>query len=179
MLHTLFLVTSLNLNLPPGLLEAVCKVESNFKVTALHRNDGKGHSYGVCQIKYNTAKLMGYKGSEKDLMRPEINIRYAGLYLRHQINRYKSIPQGIIAYNQGSAKGLTNSTYQRKVFKEWQIGSTFINGIALNAADIPVDVEQSWKSLKSLNQLRPYQSIQMNVKNTPYLEAYYDTFQQP
>lgn len=119
MLHTLFLMTSMNLQLPPNLLEAVCKVESNHKAEAIHRNDGKGHSYGVCQIKYNTAKLMGFHGSEKELMNPEVNIYYSGLYLKHQIDRYNSVEIGVIAYNQGSAKGLTTTRYQGKVFKEW------------------------------------------------------------
>jgi len=65
-LLTLFTAVSMQLILPQGLLSSLCYVESTHKVTAIAYNDGKTHSYGVCQIKYTTAQQMGFKGSEKE-----------------------------------------------------------------------------------------------------------------
>lgn len=120
-LHVLFMTISIQYSLPSGLLEAVCFVESNHKVNAVHKDDGGANSLGVCQIKLNTAKDLGFKGTEKQLMNPKTNIKYAAKYLRHQLNRYKgSITKAVIAYNLGHASGLTTTKYQRKVFKKWR-----------------------------------------------------------
>lgn len=121
-LGMLFVITSLQFNLPQGLLSSICYVESGHNVNAIHRHDGKGNSMGLCQIKLSTAKLMGFKGTEKDLLKPEINAYYAGKYLSHQIKRYSgSINKAVIAYNIGSAKQLTSTKYQARVFKQWEL----------------------------------------------------------
>lgn len=107
--------------LPTGLLESICYVESNHKVSAIHLNDGKGHSYGICQVKYSTAKWLGYKGTEQDLMKPETNIFYAGKLLKRQILRYDgNIEKAIVAYNRGNSKDLNQSRYSQKVIKQWR-----------------------------------------------------------
>jgi len=119
-LTTIFFLVSVQYGLPNGLLESLCYVESKHKVDAIHYYDGKTHSYGVCQIKLETARSMGFKGTAKQLMQPEINVRYAGLYLTFQIKRYKgNTKKAVIAYNRGNAKGLTSSQYQIKVFNKW------------------------------------------------------------
>ena len=76
---------------------------------------------GVCQIKLKTAKWLGFRGTEKQLMDPSINIYYAGKYLAKQLHRYTSIQKAVIAYNIGNAKNLTTSKYQAKVFKRWEL----------------------------------------------------------
>lgn len=118
-INILFIMVSAQYNLPSGLLSSLCMVESRHDINAIHKDDGKGNSLGICQIKYETSKLMGFKGTEKQLMNPTININYAGAYLAHQISRYNSVQKGVIAYNQGSAKELTTTKYQVKVFKAW------------------------------------------------------------
>lgn len=115
-----FALITAQYNLPPNLLSSLCYVESHHKVSAIHHDDGGADSLGICQIKLKTAKNMGFKGTAKQLMDPKMNIKYAGKYLRHQINRYHSIPIAVIAYNRGSAKGLTVSKYQIKVYKQWR-----------------------------------------------------------
>jgi soluble lytic murein transglycosylase-like protein len=115
-----FLLSTAQYGLPSGLLESLCYVESTHKIDVIHRNDGNGNSVGICQIKLKTAKHLGFKGTEAELMDPEINITYAAKYLKHQINRYRSIKRGVIAYNRGNAKGLTVTNYQVKVYKEWR-----------------------------------------------------------
>lgn len=107
------------MNLPPGLLQSICYTESTYRISAIHRDDGTTDSLGLCQIKYKTAKWMGFKGSEQQLMEPHLNAYYAAKYLRYQITRYKSINKAVIAYNKGNSKGLTTTQYQIKVYKEW------------------------------------------------------------
>lgn len=118
---TLFIIVSAQFNLPPGLLSSLCYVESRHDLNAYHSDDGRGNSVGICQIKIDTAKDLGFKGTEKELMKPENNIYYAGAYLQHQRTRYNgSITKAVIAYNIGHAGSLTTSKYQYKVFKQWR-----------------------------------------------------------
>jgi soluble lytic murein transglycosylase-like protein len=116
-----YLIVTLQFNLPTGLIDSVCYVESKNNPSAIHKHDGDGNSIGLCQIKLKTAKQLGFKGTEKDLFKPEVNAYYAAKYLKHQINRYNSIEKGVIAYNQGHAGVLTSSKYQAKVFKYWRM----------------------------------------------------------
>jgi len=119
-LMLLFMMASAQNNLPQGLLSSLCYIESGHNVKAFHRHDGKGNSVGICQIKLATAKMLGFKGTEKQLMEPQNNIEYAAKYLAKQIERYHNINRGVIAYNMGNAKNLTTSQYQVKVFKHWK-----------------------------------------------------------
>lgn len=119
MVTSLFLTISLQYGLPLGLLDSLCYVESKHKINAIHHDDGGSDSIGICQIKYSTAKSLGFKGSVKDLYKPQNNIKFAALYLRKQINRYNNVKRGVIAYNRGNAKLLTSSKYQVKVYTRW------------------------------------------------------------
>lgn len=119
-LTLIFIAATNTFNLPNNLLSSLCYVESAHNVNAVHNDDGNGDSLGVCQVKFNTAKFMGFKGDEEDLMDPRVNAYYAAKYLAHQINRYNSIEKGIIAYNMGSAKQLTETEYSVKVMNEWR-----------------------------------------------------------
>jgi soluble lytic murein transglycosylase-like protein len=120
-LTILFLITTAQYGLPAGLLSSLCYVESGHRVEAVHKHDGNGNSVGVCQIKLKTARTLGFKGTEKQLMDPKINIQYAGKYLNHQIKRYHgSTVKAVIAYNQGHAGSLTTTHYSVKVIKQWR-----------------------------------------------------------
>lgn len=116
----LFTSTTQQLNLPPNLLEAICYVETRHSISAIHVNDGDTSSLGICQIKLKTARWLGFKGTESELLEPAINIYYAGRYLQYQLNRYHSVNQAVIAYNFGNSKGFTTSKYQAKVFEYWR-----------------------------------------------------------
>ena len=63
--------------IPESLLHRVVKRESTYNPRAYNR----GH-YGLMQIKYATAKSMGYEGPAEGLFDAETNIKYAGKYLR-------------------------------------------------------------------------------------------------
>lgn len=104
--------------IPKNLLPGVCYVESKLKPEAIAYHDGEGHSLGLCQIKLNTARLMGFKGTEEQLMDPKTNGEYAARYLHWQMKRYGNWTQAIIAYNSGSTTRLSNS-YFRKVIDAW------------------------------------------------------------
>jgi soluble lytic murein transglycosylase-like protein len=116
----LFALNAQQQHLPPGLLESVCWVESRHVVSAIHHDDGSGDSLGICQVKYKTAKWLGFKGTEKDLMKPGNNIKVSAMYLRYQINRYKNVEKALIAYNRGNAKNLTRTKYSIKVINKWR-----------------------------------------------------------
>jgi soluble lytic murein transglycosylase-like protein len=123
-LTALFVTTSMQMNLPDGLLESLCYVETTHNVSAVAYNDGASNSYGICQIKFASAQQMGYKGSEKGLMRPEVNIYYAGKFLRYQIKRYNgNVARGVTAYNKGRSTGDGYSTYYFKVKKQWRVAN--------------------------------------------------------
>src|SRR5882757_11341219 len=120
-LTAIFIATSTQFNLPPGLLASLCFVESGHDIQAIHYNDGNGNSIGICQIKYKTSQWLGFKGTEQELMNPSTNIYYAAAYLSYQRHRYQgSIHKAVIAYNYGHAGHLTSTEYQVKVYKVWQ-----------------------------------------------------------
>lgn len=115
--------------LPPGLLSAVCWVESHHEPKAVHQDDGGSPSSGLCQLKTSTAVSLGFKGTPKQLLtRPDLNAKYAAMYLRRQLDRYHGhIPSAIAAYNAGkarlNAKGqIMNRKYVNKVMQAWEEG---------------------------------------------------------
>ncbi len=121
LLAMLFMSTTSNFNLPDGLLSSLCMIESHHNPEAIHLDDSGTNSVGICQVKLSTAQFMGFKGTEKDLMHPAINIYYSGKYLNHQLYRYKgNIEKAVIAYNMGSTKHLTRTKYSVKVIKQWR-----------------------------------------------------------
>lgn len=127
-LALIFMSVSQSLSLPPGLLSSLCYVESHHKVQAVNLNDGGSASVGVCQIKPATARVLGFRGSDTLLSRPNVNVYYAGLYLKYQLDRYNGdVEKGVSAYNAGThrvnAKGETkNRKYVHKVLVAWEEG---------------------------------------------------------
>ena len=124
-LSTLFMTTSTHLGLPPGLLASLCYVESRHKPSAINQYDGNSPSYGICQIKLATAQLVGFVGTEKELMHPKTNVFYAAKYLKRQLTRYNNnVHKAVAAYNSGTYKeikpGLAlNHLYVTKVLATW------------------------------------------------------------
>lgn len=101
-----------------AILSALCFTESTHKTDAINIHDGGTPSYGLCQIKYQTAKELGFKGHISDLwLKPEINKYWALQYLKKQLKRYGTVDKAIAAYNAGSLKNgeIRNTKYVRKV----------------------------------------------------------------
>lgn len=122
---TLILSAAKAVGVPGYLLLAICTVESNL-TNAIVWHDGGSPSYGICQIKHETAKMMGYKGKAEGLMNPTVNARLAAKYLKFQLKRYSNdYCMAVAAYNAGSfneSKKVPgyprNLKYLRKVQKE-------------------------------------------------------------
>lgn len=101
-IENIILAAAKAVGVSPSLLLAICTHESGLKNTYVH-NDGGSPSIGICQIKYNTARLMGYNGQEKDLLDPKINALYAAKYLKWQKQRYGgNYMKATAAYNAGT-----------------------------------------------------------------------------
>lgn len=73
---------------PGALLLAICAHESADFTMHHNPNDAGTPSYGVCQVKEETAKMFGFKGDLALLNGPRISAKYAALYLKYQIGRY-------------------------------------------------------------------------------------------
>lgn len=121
-----FEAVSQTIGLPPGLLAALCMIESNHNPNAFRTHDGDGRTaLGLCEIKIETAREVMPDIRPSDLFNPEKNAMAAGLYLKKKLGRYKNnIDQAIAAYNRGSLKyiegKLSNQRYVSKVRKEWK-----------------------------------------------------------
>src|ERR1019366_7045477 len=100
-----FIVATQTYHLPKGLLNSLCFVESAHNIHAVHKDDGNGDSLGVCQVKLNTARMLGFTGTQKELMSAKTNIKYAAKYLSKQLDRYDGdSTKAIAAYNSGTFK---------------------------------------------------------------------------
>lgn len=64
-------------DIPETLLHRVIQRESDYRANA--RN---GPYWGLMQILPQTARSMGFRGEPSDLLDPEVNLTYAGRYLR-------------------------------------------------------------------------------------------------
>jgi soluble lytic murein transglycosylase-like protein len=100
------------------LIQAVCLVESSGNESAYNGMDGYTPSYGACQIKYETARHLGFLGSKSELMMPGNNYLFAAKYLKKQLYRYRDVKKAISAYNAGHAI-IYNEGYVQKVLTEY------------------------------------------------------------
>lgn len=83
-----------------AILVAVCTHESGL-VNIMVPHDGGSPTYGICQVKLDTANMLGYKGDANGLMDPKTNAKYAAIYLKKQYDRYQNWCMAIAAFNAG------------------------------------------------------------------------------
>jgi soluble lytic murein transglycosylase-like protein len=109
-------------------LLAICTHET--KLTNIQvLNDGGSTSYGICQVKYDTAKMLGYDGKPEGLMVPSVNAKWAAEYLKYQYDRYGGVwYRAVAAYNAGQYNESTkingcprNLKYVKKVQEKMPI----------------------------------------------------------
>jgi hypothetical protein len=67
----------LNTGLPADIADAVVHVESNYEPSTI----GAVGEIGLMQIRPETAAMLGFRGSNDELAKPEINIHYGVIYL--------------------------------------------------------------------------------------------------
>jgi|ERR1035437_7371847 hypothetical protein len=115
-----FTLATTAFDLPPGLLDAVCYVETKHTENAIHLNDGGSPSLGICQIKLATARELGYKGSAEDLQyNTKVNAHYAAKYLSRNLRKYADINKSISAFNCGHYTP-KNIRYVKRVNEAWR-----------------------------------------------------------
>lgn len=89
----------------PKLTASIISNESSFNPKA-KKYERRVHDYslGLMQIRYQTAKMLGFKGHQNKLYDPDTNIKLGVKYLRKLLIKYPVNNDGIIAYNQGRPK---------------------------------------------------------------------------
>lgn len=140
MFFSIFTANAIKYGISVHLLMGICSVESSMRKDVIAYHDGSAgeHSYGLCQVKYGTAKMMGMKDDSRcltnpkkcSLMRPENNIKYAAKYLKYQLSRYNGDKsKAVSAYNAGRAI-TKNTKYINKVMARKIFYSTiFYDGV--------------------------------------------------
>ena len=85
------------------LVLAVIKIESGNNRLAYNGSDRDGRGpYGLMQLKFATARYVGFNGKASDLYDWRTNLKYGVRYLNYQYRRYGSVPSTLAAYNAGS-----------------------------------------------------------------------------
>jgi soluble lytic murein transglycosylase-like protein len=82
------------------ILLAICTHETRLR-TVVVQNDGGTPSIGICQLKLDTAKMLGFTGTATDLLNPKTNAHFAALYLKYQYERYGNYCHAVSAFNAG------------------------------------------------------------------------------
>ena len=97
---------------PRELVLAVCWGESSFRTKGVTHVDGETPSYGICQVKMETARFMDKlykhkaKATPKRLEDFKVNAFYAAKYLKYHLDRYDDDWKlAVDAYNKGTAIG--------------------------------------------------------------------------
>jgi soluble lytic murein transglycosylase len=91
-----------NYRLEPQLLAAVIYQESKFDADAVSRSGAVGLMQLLPATAQGIADRTGGKGwHERDLLDPELNVRYGSWYLRHLLDRYGEEELALAAYNAG------------------------------------------------------------------------------
>jgi soluble lytic murein transglycosylase len=94
-----------NYGLQPQLLAAVIYQESKFDASAVSRSG----AVGLMQLLPSTAQGIadrtgGHGWHERDLLKPELNVRYGAWYLRHLLDKYDDERTALAAYNAGQGQ---------------------------------------------------------------------------
>ena len=91
-----------NYDLEPHLLAAVIYQESKFDADAVSDSGAVGLMQLLPETAQGIADRTGGSGwHERDLVNPELNIRYGSWYLRHLLDKYGDEELALAAYNAG------------------------------------------------------------------------------
>lgn len=93
-------VASNTVGVDPALMYSLCHTETRIR-NVINKYDGGSPSYGICQVKLNTARQFFSWIESKHLMNVYVNTFVAATYLKYQSERFKSPLKGISAYNAG------------------------------------------------------------------------------
>lgn len=91
-----------NYGLEPQLVAAVIYQESKFDATAVSESGAVGLMQLLPATAQGIADRTGGAGwHERDLVNPELNVRYGAWYLRHLLDKYEDERLALAAYNAG------------------------------------------------------------------------------
>jgi soluble lytic murein transglycosylase-like protein len=108
-LHEMVRAAAISHDIQPSIALGLVDVESNFKPNASSEGN-----YGLMQIRYGTAKAMGFRGNLKDLLKPENNLEYGMRYLQYCYAKHGNYTLALGCYN-GSTSA--KNRYPRKVLR--------------------------------------------------------------
>lgn len=107
------------------LLLAICWTESSFRPRSVM--DGPTMSYGLCQVKLETAQHLDWvynhkvKATAERLKNDYVNAFYAAKLIRFNLFRYKgNIARAVEAYNRGHSRDV-RTPYVKKVMKDYSL----------------------------------------------------------
>jgi soluble lytic murein transglycosylase-like protein len=86
----------------PQLVLAIAEIESSKNSTSVSRQ-GRASHYGLMQLKPETARMLGFRGHNKDLLQWRTNLKYGVKYLNQKLKKYHSKQAAAAAYNAGAA----------------------------------------------------------------------------
>ena len=103
-LNNIVRAAEIKYELPPGLLAAMVQVESAGNHKAYVKQDGASRkpSHGLLQVQLASARHVGFRGTVKELMRPEVNVEYGAAYLAWLLKESKGdYALALSCYNTG------------------------------------------------------------------------------
>jgi soluble lytic murein transglycosylase-like protein len=134
----IIVAAALRAGVPPVMELAVCTQESNLRPRAVNVQDGGSASYGLCQIKSSTAKMLGFRSSPEFLLDPEHNAAVGAAYLRRLLNNYGSDHNcAIAAFNAGICRHtwhgqIRNLRYVKAVLERERNYTKAFTGVSFN-----------------------------------------------
>ena len=107
----------------PRLVAAIVSTESHFRrIVRVREPDGR-YSYGLMQVKAETARMMGFRGSPRRLYSPWLNLYYGIRYLKSRLQHYPFVWDAVSAYNAGHPLwhdlSYRNRRYVRRVWRRY------------------------------------------------------------
>jgi len=95
---------------PVGLATAMVQIESNFNPNVT----GRAGEVGLMQIKYETARSLGFTGTRQQLYEPENNLRYGMIYLGQAQRAGGGSVCGTVLKYQGGLRANRHSDWTRQ-----------------------------------------------------------------
>ncbi len=95
---------------PVALARAMVQIESNFNPNVT----GRAGEVGLMQIKYETARSLGFAGSRQQLYEPDNNLRYGMIYLAQAQQASGGSVCGTVLKYQGGLRASRHSDWTRQ-----------------------------------------------------------------
>ena len=130
-LEKIYMTAAIRRGVPPVLLRAMCKLESNHNPGAR----GRAGEIGLCQIMPATARL-ACRLEPRELWNPAVNADCAALYLARQKRKFGDWEKALMAYNIGPGN-LERGTALKRGRRYTRLVFGHVRNILLTGGDIP------------------------------------------